>query len=88
MVVDSDLDNAVDAVVSADLAINAAIQGNLPPQTMPIDHKGALPDPGETRIVLYMRHGEAMAPAGLRRMLRQAYRSVAAPQAEGLPVMA
>ncbi len=75
MVVESDLDNAVDAVVSADLAIGAVIQGNQPPQTVLIDHKGALPDPGETRIVLYMQKIDSPAQAGLHEMLCQAYRS-------------
>ena len=75
MVVESDLDNAVDAVVSADMAVGAVIAGNLPSQTAPIEHKGVLPDPGETRIVLYMQSMDAPAQAGLRMMLRQAYRS-------------
>ncbi|MEP4197595.1 MAG: LysR family transcriptional regulator [Aliishimia sp.] len=75
MIVESDLDNAVDAVVSADMAVNASITGNLPPQTAPIDHKGALPDPGETRIVLYMQRVESPDQSSLRDMLRTAYRS-------------
>ncbi len=75
MIVESDLDNAVDAVVSADMAINASIQGNLTPQTEPIDHKGALPDPGETRIVLYMQRSDSPDQAALREMIRAAYRT-------------
>ncbi|MFK7876609.1 MAG: LysR family transcriptional regulator [Paracoccaceae bacterium] len=75
MVVESDLDNAVEAVVSADLAVHAAIAGNLAPLTEAIDHKGALPDPGETRIVLYVQSGDQPALTALRDMLRAAYRS-------------
>lgn len=75
MIVESELDNAVEAVVSADMAVNALIAGNLPPQTAPIDHKGALPDPGETRIVLYMQRAASADQAALRDMLRAAYRS-------------
>lgn len=82
MVVESDLDNAVEAVVSADMAVNALITGNLPPQTAPIDHKGALPDPGETRIVLYMQQAESPDQTALRDMLRTAYRSGGAAQAQ------
>ncbi len=75
MVVESDLDNAVEAVVSADLAVNASLEAARPPQTEVIDHKGALPDPGETRIVLYMQSADLPAQAALRDMLRAAYRS-------------
>jgi DNA-binding transcriptional LysR family regulator len=75
MVVESELDNAVEAVVSADLAINAAIDGAVMPQTEVIDHKGALPDPGETRIVLYMQQSDDLVKAALREMIRTSYRS-------------
>ncbi len=75
MVVESEHDNAVEAVVSADMAVNALISGNLPPQTAPIEHKGALPDPGETRIVLYMQQVDSPDQSALREMLRAAYRS-------------
>lgn len=75
MVVESDLDNAVEAVVSADMAVSAVIEGNLPPQTAAIAHKGVLPDPGETGIVLYMQRSEASDQAALYQMLRTAYRT-------------
>lgn len=75
MVVESALDNAVDAAVSADLGLTAAIEGGYPPQTAPIDHKGALPAPGETRIVLYMAQPDMPVQAGLRGFIRNAYRS-------------
>jgi DNA-binding transcriptional LysR family regulator len=61
MVVESDLDNAVDAVVSADLAVHALIKGVYPRQTAPVPHDGALPDPGKTQIVLYMQAKDAQA---------------------------
>ncbi|MBM1219710.1 LysR family transcriptional regulator [Ponticoccus sp. SC2-23] len=75
MVVESALDNAVDAAVSADLAISAAIEGGYPPQTAAIEHKGALPDPGETGIVLYMAQQGTPVAAALRDMIRSAYRA-------------
>lgn len=75
MVVESELDNAVDAVVSADMAINAVIDGNITPHAEVIDHKGALPDPGETRIVLYMQQNEEPVKNALREMIRASYRS-------------
>ena len=75
MIVESEMDSAVDAVVSADMAVSAVIAGNMPPQTAPIEHKGALPDPGETRIVLYMQRADDPDQIALRDMIRVAYRT-------------
>lgn len=75
MIIDSKQDTAIDAAISADLAVYAVIQGNLPPQTEVIKHKGALPDPGDTRIILYMQKTDKPALLTLREMLRAAYRS-------------
>lgn len=75
MVVESDLDNAVEAAISADLGITAMIQGQLPPETAVIDHKGILPDPGETRIILYMNAGQSAVHTALHEMIRATYRS-------------
>ena len=77
MAVESDLDNAVEAMVSADLAITAVIQGVYPRQTAPVEHNGALPDPGETRIILYMEHTDNPVNDALRELIRSTYRSVA-----------
>ncbi|MCF6443946.1 LysR family transcriptional regulator [Nereida sp. MMG025] len=73
MVVESDLDNAVEAVVSADLAVNAGIVGHYPKQTIPLDHKGVLPDPGTTQIILYTSDTEDAVAGALRMLLRRAY---------------
>lgn len=75
MVVDSDLDNAVEAVVSADLAVHAAIKGVYPGQTEPVPDDGALPDPGQTRIVVYMQSKDDPVHAALGAMIREAYLS-------------
>jgi DNA-binding transcriptional LysR family regulator len=75
LVVDSDLDNAVEAVVSADLAVHAAIKGVYPRQTAPIAHDGALPDPGQSQIILYVRPTEEPLLLALRDMIGTAYRS-------------
>lgn len=81
MVVDSELDNAVEAVVSADLAVHAVIKGVYPPGSAPIPHDGALPDPGDTRIVLYMQAKEEPVQAALHDMIRQSYLSEWSPEA-------
>lgn len=75
MAVDSDLDNAVEAVVSADLAVHAAIKGFSAPGTEPIAHDGALPDPGETQIILYMQREADEIQSQLRACIRNAYMS-------------
>jgi DNA-binding transcriptional LysR family regulator len=80
MVVDSDLDNAVEAVVSADLAIHAAIKGVYPRQTGPIAHDGVLPDPGQSRIVLYLQADEDPILTTLRDLIRKTYLSEWSPQ--------
>ena len=74
MAVESDLDNAVEAVVSADLAVTAVIPGVLPHQTSAIDHGGVLPNPGETRIILYMEQSDDAVMAALRELIRVTYR--------------
>lgn len=75
MIVNSDLDNAVEAVVSADLAVHACIKGVYPRQTSPVPHDGSLPDPGQTGIVLYMQQSEEPALKELRDLIRNAYLS-------------
>lgn len=80
MVVESDLDNAVEAVVSADLAIHAVIKGEYPRQTGPVPHDGVLPDPGQTRIVLYLQTSDDPILVALRDMIRDGYRSEWSPK--------
>ncbi|MFQ6551646.1 LysR family transcriptional regulator [Aestuariibius insulae] len=87
MIVESDMDNAVEAVVSADLAVHAAIKGVYPRQTAPIHHDGALPDPGRTQIVLYMQRSNATVSSALRDMIRTTYRSEATRE-EAVPLTA
>ena len=72
MVVDSELDNAVDAAVSADLAVTAAVEGNRPPLTEPVPAAAGLPDLGATWINLYVQ-GDDPARAALARLLREAH---------------
>ncbi len=71
--VDSEHDNAVEAAVSADLAIHATMEGNLPAQTEEIDHGGSLPDPGRTGIVMYVQKTAAAPVQGVAEMLRAAF---------------
>ena len=76
--VDSELDNAVEAAVSADLGVTALLVNALPRQTEEIAHNGALPELGRQRINLYVRteRMEAVISA-LVAQLRQAYATIA-----------
>ncbi|WP_050927596.1 LysR family transcriptional regulator [Aestuariivita boseongensis] len=76
MVVESDIDNAVEAVVSADLAVTAVIKGSFPRQTGMVDHGGTLPDPGETRIIMYGDRADNPVITALCGLVRSTYRNV------------
>ncbi|MEC8582328.1 MAG: LysR family transcriptional regulator [Pseudomonadota bacterium] len=71
--VDSENDNAVEAAVSADLAIHVTMEGNLPAQTEAIDHGDSLPDPGRTGIVMYVQKSASTPIAGMADILRAAF---------------
>ncbi|WP_281983899.1 LysR family transcriptional regulator [Thalassorhabdomicrobium marinisediminis] len=75
MVVESEYDSAVEAVVTADLAVHALIKGVYPQHTAPVPHEGALSDPGKSQIVLYMQDRDDPVLAALRDMIRHAYMS-------------
>lgn len=75
MAVDSEADNAIEAAVSADLAITAVIEGGLPPHTALIDHAGALPDLGTQKINLYILQPEKTVNAEIANIVRTAYLS-------------
>ena len=51
--IDSDSDGAIEATVSADLAVSAALAGMAPRHFEPIQHGGALPDLGMQKIIMY-----------------------------------
>lgn len=74
MAVDSGLTSANEAAVSADLAIMAAIEGGIPPLTEVIRHEGALPDLGETNIVLYYQRPDSPMDAEIAEMIRASHR--------------
>ncbi len=57
MAVDTDSDRTIEATVSADLAIQAMIEGTEPPHLERIEHGGALPDLGMQKISLYGAEG-------------------------------
>ena len=60
---------AIDASVSADLAVHAVIDGFDTPEMQPVPHDGALPEIGETGIMLHVADGPGQAPVAARERL-------------------
>ena len=75
MVVESQTDTAIQAVVSADLAVHAVIKGVYARQTVPLPSEANLPDPGKSQIVLYMQSMKDPVQAALHDMIRESYMS-------------
>jgi len=75
MVTESQTDTAIEAVVSADLAVRAVIKGFYARQMAPVPNDANLPDPGTTSIVLYMQSKTDPVQAGLYDMIRHSYLS-------------
>ncbi|MEO1639255.1 MAG: LysR family transcriptional regulator [Pseudomonadota bacterium] len=73
MAVDSELDNAVEAAVSADLALHVALEGMLPPQTEVIAHGGQLPALDPQNINLYMQRPDDPVCQAMVEIIRRAY---------------
>lgn len=71
---ESENDNAVSAAVGADLGVTVFIEGETAPMLEPIDHGGALPDLGTTRINLYVQRPDAPVDAAIADMLRGAHK--------------
>ncbi|PYG28257.1 LysR family transcriptional regulator [Pelagimonas varians] len=76
MAVESDSEKAVDATVSADLAVTVKLEGHAPPYLEPIDGGNALPDLGTQRINLYAGSGKKQLVDTLSDYLRQGMAAV------------
>lgn len=74
MAVTSEMSRAIEASVSADLAVHAVPEGSVPETMERIAHDGALPELGATRINLYVADTlRGQAEQALVRLLRDAY---------------
>lgn len=81
MAVESEDDRAVEAVVSADLAIGALLENSLPPYLEAINPGGLLPELGVQKVNLYMRGGRDKVLDELAQMLRNGFGAIPAPAA-------
>ena len=75
MAVDSEMDNAIEAAVSADLAVHVALKGSLPPHTEVIDHGGLLPDLKPQNINLYVLKPDDQASVAMADIIQRCYAS-------------
>ena len=73
MVVESDDDRSVEALISADLAVGALLENSIPPHQEAIHTGGALPDLGYQQINLYGNRSRDEVLSQLSEMLRQGY---------------
>jgi DNA-binding transcriptional LysR family regulator len=77
MGVESDSTRAIEASLSADLAVHAIIDGTAPPYLKKIDHGGALPDLAVTRVNMYRaKTATGQAADTLVSMIRRAYKEL------------
>jgi len=79
MAVLSEDDRAVEALVSADLAVGALLEDSIPPHQEAIEPGSALPDLGVPKINLYARPGGDTLLDPLSQMLRQGFVAQPAP---------
>lgn len=73
MIVDSDDDRSVEALISADLAVGALLEDSIPRHLEPIQSGNALPDLGVQKINLYGAASRKEVVAELAEMLRQGF---------------
>ena len=73
MAVDSDHDSAVEAAVSADLAVHVSLKGCLPPHTVAIDHGGLLPALQPQNINLYVLKPQDQPSQAMAQIIQQCY---------------
>lgn len=77
---ESDQSRTIEALVSADLAVNAMLLTTTPPYAEPIDHRGDLPDLGDTGINVYTAPTiTGTALCDLAALVRQAFTQRARP---------
>ena len=78
MAVESQMDNAVDAAVSADLGVGVSLAPSLPTQTEAIAHGGALPPLRRQNVNLYVLNPEDTVSRAMATFIEQQYAPMAA----------
>ncbi|NVO23381.1 LysR family transcriptional regulator [Donghicola sp. C2-DW-16] len=74
LAVESEMDRAIEATVSADLALNAMLEGTEPPHLERVQHKGTLPELASKKINMYLSDNmRGEAGRRLADLLRQGY---------------
>lgn len=84
MAVDSDDDRSIEALVSADLAVNAMMADSIPPHLEVINTGGSLPELGIQQVNMYGNTARKDVPlSDLAAMLRQEFAPVKPPMVVG-----
>lgn len=87
LAVESSTTRTIEATVSADFAVHAAIEFNVPPQFEAIEHGGALPALPATQVAMYVTDGSNATLAGrLAEVVRDVWCAV--PRSEVCPIAA
>lgn len=81
MVIDSDDDRSVEALISADLAVGALLEDSIPPHLEAIHSGGALPELGVQMINMYGADSRKEVLGELADMLRQGFAATRGPVA-------
>jgi DNA-binding transcriptional LysR family regulator len=88
MVVDSDDDRSVEALISADLAVGALLEDSVPPHLEALPPACGLPDLGMQKINIYGASARDPLAAELAEMLRQGFAARVPPMAAPVAAMA
>jgi DNA-binding transcriptional LysR family regulator len=76
MAVESDNDRAIEATVSADLAVTAMLEGHEPKHLECVDRGAGLPDLGVQKINVYVGAGRPEILHPMRDMIRQGFAAI------------
>ncbi len=89
MSVESDSDPAVEATVSADLAVTAMIEGTANAHMEQIAHAGALPELKRQKINMYLGElAQGEVSMGMADLLRKHFRLIRSPEGRRTPLVA
>ena len=77
MATETDSDRTIEATIGADLAVCVVIEGTEPPNMVPIQHGGTLPEMPESLINMYgAEQAQSQVVSALAELLRQGYRDL------------
>lgn len=79
LALDADDDRSADALISADLAVGAMLETNIPPHLIAVPQGSGLPELGIQQVNMYHGANPDLALQQMAEMLRQAYQGAVVP---------